>query len=370
MTYSLAGVSAPSRRQLGAFALASLATAALGTTPATAATADLRSVSNAQRAADTQKLLDLINSYRASRGLGLLRHSATLAAVQEPEARRQFAQGYVSHGTAFLNDARVAGYSFAREVIALSYQDSLEQLLGFWKSSPAHNAAILAPGANAAGIGLAYGHGVGLPWRVLANVGIYRYETGRSPSDLTGQISGGRAAPSYEIRGGIATRYYGEGGAARFGEPLNAETVTANGGAYQRFSKNGDVTRFVWSPATGSHFFREASGIGSYWLNNGAERTLGFPDMEEVGGLSGGGAYMVFRHADGRTNKVIWSPITGTSHIYENGAIGNLWRREGSERGFGYPITAEYWAGVEVRQEFSSGTTLAWNSLNGAVEVR
>lgn len=368
MNNSLAGTLVPSRRQLGALALASLASATVSATTASAASSDLRNVTSAQRAADTQTLLKLINDFRAANGRGPLRHSATLAAVQEPEARRQFNQGYVSHGTAFLYDSRTAGYSFAREVIALSYNDNLAELLGFWKSSPAHRAAILAPEANTAGIGLAYGHGYGLPWRVLGNVSIYRYEPGRGPSDITGQALS-ISTPVYELRGGIGARYYALGGPARFGEPIMNEERTADGGYYQRFDKNGDVTRFVWSPATGAHFLRERSGIGWYWLNNGAERVLGFPTMPEEGGLTDGGAYQNFRRADGRTNKILWSPYTGASHVYENGAIGWYWSATGYENGYGYPLTTEYWSGSHVCQDFSGGATITWNSYNGAIDV-
>ncbi|MBM7051621.1 MULTISPECIES: CAP domain-containing protein [unclassified Rothia (in: high G+C Gram-positive bacteria)] len=364
----------PTRRQFGALALASVATTVAGATAASAAPSDLRSVSAAQREADTQALLKLINDYRAAHGRGPLRHSATLAAIQEPEASRQFTQGYISHGTAFLNDGRASGYSFAREVIALSYNNDLGQLMYFWKNSPAHRAAILAPEANAAGIGLAYGHGRGLPWRVLGNVSIYRYENGRGPADLRGAVSRGEVAPTpapaFALRGGIGAAYHSYGGHARFGHPIMNETLTSNGGYYQRFEKNGDITRFIWSADTGAHFIREASGIGSYWLNNGAESVLGFPVMEERGGLLNGGTHLVFRRADGLRNRVIWSPFTGTSHVYENGAIGNHWRVTGAERNLGYPTTTEYWDRHEVKQHFSSGATIAWSSIDGSVAVR
>ncbi len=366
MNLSLAGGTSAhlSRRQIGIFALATTAT--LGTSVANAATSDLRSVSAQQRAADTQTLLNLINRFRAENGLGPLRHSATLAAIQEPEARRQFVQGYVSHGSAFLNDSRAAGYSFAREVIALSYNDDLGQLLAFWKSSPAHRAAVLAPEANTAGIGLAYGHGNGLPWRVLGNVGIYRYESGRGPADLTVQAA---ATFDYEVGGAIGSLFRRHGGVATFGEPITNEIPNGVGGVYQRFSKNGRVTRFVWSPSTGAHYLSENSGIGRYWLNNGAEKDLGYPVMNEVGGLIDGGAYQLFRKNDGTTNKILWSPATGTHHVFENGGIGWNWTRNGSERGYGYPVSGEEWSGQNVVQRFSKGVTVVWDSTDGGIST-
>ena len=134
----------PTRRQAAVLALTGLA-ATTAITAATAAASDIRTVSAAQRAADQQTLLNLINAYRAQNGLGAVKHSATVASVMEGEAIRQFKAGAFSHGTEFLYNSKVQGYSFVREVIALSYNDDLNQLMNFWKSSAPHRAAILAP---------------------------------------------------------------------------------------------------------------------------------------------------------------------------------------------------------------------------------
>ena len=113
----------PTRRQAAVLALTGLA-ATTAITAATAAGSDIRTVTAAQRAADQQTLLNLINAYRAQNGLGAVKHSATVASVMEGEAIRQFKAGYFSHGTEFIYNAKVQGYSFVREVIALSTSSS------------------------------------------------------------------------------------------------------------------------------------------------------------------------------------------------------------------------------------------------------
>lgn len=300
---------APSRRHLGKAALAGLGTLAVAAPVSHAASSDIRAVSAEYRAADAQRLLDLINSYRSQNGLGSLRHSATVAAVMDSEVQRQFNQGVFSHGTQFLNHPNVQSYSFVREVIALSYNDDISQLLAFWKSSPAHKAAVLAPSANTCGIGLCYGKGGSFPWRVLGNMGIYRYDNS-GPSDIQTTVAGAAASEAFTVRGGIGAQYYRGGGAAAYGNPT----------------------------------------------------------MNESGGLVDGGVYQVFQK-DRLRYKFLWSPATGTQVVYENGAIGRTFSRGGFENNFGYPTSGEYWDGVYVRQNFSSGRVISWNSTNGSVSV-
>lgn len=365
-----------SRRSLGKVALAgfgALTATTVACTSANAASSDIISVSAAKRAADTKTLLNLINAYRAQNGLGALKHSATVASMQEGEARRQFAQGYVSHSENFLYDSRVQGYSFAREVISLSWQGNLNDLMSFWKSSPAHNAAILAPQANVCGIGFSYGSGASLPWKVLGNVGIYRYEAGQGPNDYldlnnTIQTSAYAAeeVQDYPIVGGIADRYNADGGASFYGNPLYAERKGAlAGGAYQGFEKDGVRRTIYWHNMGTGHIY-EAGGIAAFWRKNGSESGFGYPMMNEQGGLVGGGAYQRFRNGN-RIYKVLWHPTFGANVVYENGAIGAEWARQGYERGAGYPLTGEFVSGIEMQQRFSNGITIAWDSFTGKV---
>lgn len=420
-----------SRRSFGKAALAgvgALGATCLATSAAHAAASDLVSVSLSQRAADTQKLLSLINTYRAQNGLGALSHSPTIATVMEGEARRQFIAGAVSHSNVFLNHPQVQGYTFAREIIALSWQGRLEDLLAFWKSSPAHNAALLAPEANVCGIGFAYGNGGVLPWRVLGNVALYRYRAGDGPNDynsaVTAQASTARELPN--IVGGILSKYNADGGAGFYGDPTQNQQQGADGGYYQAFNKNGIVRtiywhpqasghiyehgaigrlwrakgsesglgyplanehgglagggyqqrfrkgnrtyKVLWHPSTGAHSVYENGAIGIFWARRGFENGLGYPLMSEEGGLIGGGVHQRFRKGNS-TYKVLWHPVHGTNVVYENGAIGIEWARHGHQNGLGYPLTAEYLSGVEIHQRFSNGYTVAWHSFTGAVRV-
>ncbi len=364
--------STPNRRQLGKIAVAATGLSLLSLPTAQAAASDIRNVSSSYRNQDAQKLLDLINNYRAQQGLTALRHSATIASVMDAEARRQFIQGYYSHGTEFIYNAKVSGYSFVREVIALSYQDDISQLLDFWKSSTAHRLAILAPNANTLGIGLCYGHGTSLPWRILGNVGIYRYEANQGPSDIQATVAGSSSnstsGAGFPIRDGIASRYWADGGAAFYGQPTMAEQGgLIDGGAWQQFNKNGVLKSIYWHRMTGAHAIYESGAIAQFWRKNGAENSIGYPMMNRRGGLVSGGYWQKFRDVKGKHRSILWSPGSGAHLIYEPGAIARFWRQAGSERGYGYPLTEEYRQGVEVQQRFSSGVTIAWNSITGAV---
>lgn len=360
------GLQTHSRRRFGKAALAGLGALALAAPAANAASSDIRSVSAEYRAADAQRLLNLINTYRAQNGRGALRHSGTVASVMNSEAVRQFNQGYFSHGTQFMYNSKVQGYSFVREVIALSYNDDISQLLAFWKSSPAHNEAILAPSANTCGIGLCYGYGNNLPWRVLGNVGIYRYDN-YGPSDIQSGVTA--STPSFVVSGGIGARYYRDGGAATYGNPtMNEAGGLLNGGAWQNFQKGSATTTMMWSPSTSAHPVYRQGGIGQFWINSGCENGIGYPEMAEAGGLVNGGSFQNFNR-NGQRFKVLWSPASGTQAIYENGAIGAEFRRRGCENYYGYPTTGEYWDGFFVRQNFSSGRVISWDSTNGAVSV-
>lgn len=354
----------PTRRQAAALTLSGLAVAATATA-AHSAPSDLRAVSAAQRAADQQALLNLINAYRAQFGLGAVKHSAIVASVMQPEAERQVRAGYFSHGTEFIYNSKVQGYSFVREVIALSYNDDLSVLLNFWKSSPPHRAAILAPQANVIGIGLAYGHGRSLPWRVLGNVGIYRYENGRGPNDYVSQIT---AAPAptvgFTVRNGIGAYYHANGGASVFGNPTSDEFAGHDRrGVVQNFSNRRTV---YWTDGFGAKTVNWSGAIGRRFASSGFESGLGYPVTEEIGGLPNGGAYQMFRKGH-VTHTVLWSPQSGAHAIKENSAISHYWTVRGREAGFGYPTSDEYWAGIYVRQNFTGGRVVSWNSITGAV---
>lgn len=360
---------APSRRQLGFASLAGLGTLSVGAA-AHASASNIRTVSAEYRAADQQRLLDLVNAFRAQNGLGALRHSATVATVMEGEARRQFNENAFSHSSQFLNDSRVQGYTFAREVIALTYNDDINELLSFWKSSPAHRAAVLAPEADTCGIGLCYGNGVGLPWRILGNMAIYRYGNG-GPSDIRSSVSEATASTaSFSVKGGIGARYYADGGADRYGEPvMNEKGGLIYGGYYQIFERSDASFKMMWVSDFGAQPVYQEGAIGRFWMSQGHENGLGYPVCAEQGGLVNGGAYQIFQKGSARYS-VLWSPTTGVNAVKDRGAIGAMWHANGAENTYGYPTTGEYKDGIYVRQNFSNNTVISWNSLTGRVSVR
>lgn len=356
----------PTRRQAAILTLSGIAVAGAATA-ATAAASDMRSVSAAKRAADQQTLLNLINAFRAQNGLGAVKHSATVATVMQAEAERQVRAGAFSHGTEFLYNSKVQGYSFVREVIALSYNDDLNVLLNFWKSSPAHRAAILAPQANVIGIGFGYGHGVSLPWRVLGNVGIYRYEAGKGPNDYVSTITS--AAPqsndsapisSFSLTGAIRNYYYANGGANTFGQPTGNEFAGANGGAIQHFSNNRSI---YWSSEQGAHTIFWNGAIGGRFAGANYEHNWGYPMSSEY---EFWGCVRQDFIKDGRITSVYWTEATGARVINESGAISARWYGMGGPRALGFPVTDETrWADGVTRVTFSKGTTINWTESRG-----
>lgn len=356
----------PTRRQAALLAFTGLA-ATTAFTAATAAASDIRTVSPAQRAADQQTLLNLINAYRAQNGLGAVKHSATVASVMEGEAIRQFKAGAFSHGTEFLYNSKVQGYSFVREVIALSYNDNLNELLNFWKSSPPHRAAVLAPQANVIGIGFCYGHGKSLPWRVLGNVGIYRYEAGKGPNDYVSTIptintlSGAVAeVNAYPISDKLADYYQAKGGVGTFGLPAGAPFSSVRGGVVQNFTKSQTL---YWSPETGTHSVYWGGAIGSRYAASDFERNWGYPVSSEYEFM---GSVRQDFAKDGFITSVYWTPSTGARVINETGAISGHWYALGGPATLGFPVTDEVrWLDGVVRVTFSSGTTINWAEARG-----
>lgn len=354
----------PTRRQATTLTLTGLALAATVTT-ANAALSDMRSVSDAQRAADQQTLLNLINTFRAQNGLAPVKHSATVAGVMRSEAERQVRASAFSHGTEFIYNPKVQGYSFVREVIALSYNDDLSVLVNFWKNSPAHRAAVLAPEANVIGIGLAYGYGTSLPWRVLGNVGIYRYEAGRGPNDYVSSITAPQAAavddaPTYALRGGIANHYYTNGGAATYGQPTGNEFSSINGGYIQNFSNNRTI---YWTPQYGAHTIYWPGAIGGKYAGNNFESGWGYPMNSEYRYW---GASRQDFSKNGYVTSVYWTPQTGACAIGRYGAISARWHAMGGPAALGFPATDEVRHGDGVvRVTFTTGTTINWSETRG-----
>ncbi|WP_237207317.1 CAP domain-containing protein [Rothia nasimurium] len=356
----------PTRRQAAVLTLTGLATAS-AMTAATAAASDIRTVSAAQRAADRQTLLNLINAYRIQNGLAPVKHSATIASIMDAEAARQFRAGSYSHGTEFYGNPKVQGYSFVSEVIALSYNDDLNQLMNFWKSSRPHREAVLAPQANVMAIGLCYGHGTSLPWRVLGNVGIYRFEAGKGPNDYVSTITGvntlsngSSQVGTYAVGDKLASHYRSRGGADFFGLPTGAAFSSINGGIIQNFAKGRTI---YWSPTTGAQDVYWPGAIGGRYAGSDFERNWGYPMNSEY---EFWGSIRQDFVKGGVITSVYWTPSTGARAIIETGAISARWYALGGPAVLGFPVTDEVrWIDGVTRVTFSSGTTINWTQARG-----
>ncbi|MEX5301276.1 CAP domain-containing protein [Kocuria sabuli] len=375
-----------------ALTLAVPATGILAAAPAAAAASDIVTVSPATRAADAQKLLDLINAHRRTKGLAPVKHSATVSGIAQGESDRLTRQEVIDHTDTFLKDPRAGAWNAAGEIHAVSWQGSVTDLMTWWKGSTAHNKVLTDPKMSVIGIGLTYvdgsltGNKQG--WRLVGTVASYGYAAGQAPADARSAVGSAPVATpttaptkapttaptkapttapttapitssGYPVRGAIGTQYRALGGAAAFGEPIAHERVgLVGGGALQSFARS---TTFYWSPSTGAWPVRFDGAIGRKWKAAGYERGYGYPATQERGGLVGGGAYQVFR-SGASVHKIYWSPRTGAKVVKENSAIGQKWKATGYERGYGYPATDEYRYGSEVRQRFSNGYTVHWSS--------
>lgn len=296
------------------------------------------------------ELLGLMNAFRAQNGVGALSHSAALAGAMQPEAQRQMNSMSISHSTTFLTTPAAAGNTFAREIIALSVNGSMSELLDFWKSSPAHRAALLAPEANVCGIGLAYGSG---GWKIVGNVGIYRFENGAGSGDSQAQQS--TVAPQSNNTAVV------EQPATTSAQPQQtAEAQPAPAATTQAEAARVEVATAPKAPEV-------RGGIAARYHAEGGESVLGLPLGDEQ--AINGGVSQSFTNANGGTTTILWTEGKGAFAINESGAIGQAWRAHGGESGIGFPTSEEHRFGMYVLQNFDSGKVLARHTMTGEVSV-
>ncbi|ALK08067.1 CAP domain-containing protein [Blastochloris viridis] len=104
---------------------------------------------------DRQLAVELVNSFRASNGLGGLAPDPQLNALAEEQARAMVAAGKLSHeiGGALTTRLRRGGYRFtsAGENIAAG-QDTLLDVFGGWRASPGHRSVMLTRDVTRIGI--------------------------------------------------------------------------------------------------------------------------------------------------------------------------------------------------------------------------
>ncbi|MFI7481923.1 CAP domain-containing protein [Kocuria sp. M1R5S2] len=189
----------------------------------------------------------------------------------------------------------------------------------------------------------------------------YSYET-------SGPVTPVESPGGYGVAGAIGAKYRALGGASVVGQPVTPEYGgLRSGGVYQEFELNGRKTTMYWSPATGANWVENPTSIGSKFVAAGRENGYGYPTTDERR-LADGSSYQVFSR-DGVITKVLWTRAHGTRAVQESGAIGRAWKAAGFERGYGYPVTDEIRSGTTVYQRFSNGYKVNWSSVTGQVWV-
>jgi uncharacterized protein YkwD len=107
---------------------------------------------------DTATARDMISAYRARNGAGPLRLDPALQKLAEAEAAAMAAADRPSRAQTVKNAVERLGFESAEANLSAGYHTLAEAFSG-WRDSPAHNAAMLAPGAQRMGIATAYAPG-------------------------------------------------------------------------------------------------------------------------------------------------------------------------------------------------------------------
>jgi len=108
---------------------------------------------------DPQRALQLINDYRASKGLAALKLDARLTVAAKTQSRDLASSDRISHygsdGSSPWDRVKRAGYNarIAAENVGTG-QASLDEVFKGWTESPGHNRNLLLPGAHDMGIAL------------------------------------------------------------------------------------------------------------------------------------------------------------------------------------------------------------------------
>lgn len=165
-----------------------------------------------------------------------------------------------------------------------------------------------------------------------------------------------KPAPAFSLipGSGIEAAYYRYGGSTVFGAPTGNEFGVRDGGAVQNFTNHRSI---YWSPRTGGQPVYWAGGIGARYAAGGYENTYGFPTMAETG--IQGGALQKFTRANGATTALYWSQTTGRTHtVWEPGAIGGKFTRDGATNTYGFPTEDEVPVAYGARQTFAQGNSI------------
>lgn len=175
-------------------------------------------------------------------------------------------------------------------------------------------------------------------------------------------------SPAVGLRGAIGAYYQATGGAQKYGMPLSNEFASINDGAIQIFEKNYSL---YWTAQTGTHAVSFSGGIGARYRSFDYERGLGYPVYDEA--AIPGGAMQKFALADGRINALYWTPQTSRTHrVWEGGAIGGRFTRDGGTNTYGFPVEDEVAIAHGYRQVYQYGAKhqrIYWAPNTGAYLV-
>ncbi len=128
---------------------------------------------------EERTLLNRINEYRATRGLGQLRISYSLTRCAEWMSGDMAHKNYLSHTDSTRRDpfARMASFSYGYkgnrgENLAAGYNDG-DRIFELWKGSPDHHKLMIDPAYRVIGIARAYEPNSQFHWYWAANFGSY-----------------------------------------------------------------------------------------------------------------------------------------------------------------------------------------------------
>lgn len=172
------------------------------------------------------------------------------------------------------------------------------------------------------------------------------------------------ALRGFTLKGGVGQFHADNLGTSRFGVPVSNEIALQDGGVYQAFSNRYSI---YWTPRESAHSVKFSRALGQAYKNAGYERTSGYPYMEETS--IPGGAMQKFRDANGQVSAFYWSPAFGAYKVWEGGAIGSRFTRDGGTATYGFPTENETAFENGTRQVFNldgKETRMYWAPNTGA----
>lgn len=360
---------------LAAMALAIPLTGVSVTAPveqAVAAQSDI--LPNPDKTNQAQRLLTLINNYRAQHGLAPVKYSETISGIAQDESDRAVREENLSHSGNYQYDSR-AGNSWwkAGEISAANSGTDIDLLFRQWQQSPGHNAIMLDGSYTTIGIGITKVDGSlsnGKIWRLVSTIDFYKYSPGDEPKDSTNTVPKGSGnTGGYSVGGQIGKYYNANGGASVFGRPISPEKRGyRNGGIIQYFENDWKI---YYSPATGVQAIRMSTGIAGKWAQMGYQDSIGYPISDEVGTFRRPFVYQLFKDpSTGKVSQIVWNNDTRTAFL-TGGAIGNYWEQNFPKLGYAVMNEKKVSSNTWIQRFKWEGTVhnVAYQSSNGRITL-